>query len=120
MAQYAVVMVESGEGCDYTIGCGTRMEMLKATTVEEAVSEAKVFLGGDPEEGGMNWLIDYESPPGQLRPRLKRVTLVAIEAELPIDKWFAEFADRHTAQASAAREAAELAEFERLKAKLGR
>ena len=120
MAQYAVVMVESGEGCDYTIGCGTRMEMLKATTVEEAVSEAKVFLGGDPEEGGMNWLIDYESPPGQLRPRLKAVSLVAIEAELPVGEWFTEHVERCAARDQAVKEAAELAEFERLKAKLGK
>lgn len=36
-----LVMTQKGTGCDYTIGCGTRVVGLKATTLEAAREEAK-------------------------------------------------------------------------------
>ncbi len=37
---YYLYMNQSGEGCDYTIGCGQKLLALKASTIEEAIEEA--------------------------------------------------------------------------------
>jgi hypothetical protein len=44
---YAVWVKQSGQGCDYTIACGQKLINLKATTVEDAVEEAKKTLVDD-------------------------------------------------------------------------
>jgi len=36
---YKAYLKQSGEGCDYTIGCGQTVISLKATSTEEAVEE---------------------------------------------------------------------------------
>jgi hypothetical protein len=120
VANYAVVLRQAGTGCSYTIDCGTRVEHLKATNLDEATREARALLCGDPERGGENWLLDHNSFAGDLRPALASAKIVSIEAELPIGEWFAEYVTQEKARQAAAQEAAELAEFERLKAKLGK
>lgn len=41
---YAIVIKESGEGCDYTIGCGERAVPLKAMTLDDVEEELKEIL----------------------------------------------------------------------------
>jgi len=55
--KYALWLKQSGEGCDYTIGCGERIYPLEATTLEEAkeeiaegVAEGDIRSGDDIEE----------------------------------------------------------------------
>ena len=43
MASYIVELYQSG-GCDYTIGCGTVVENLKATTYADALEEVEELL----------------------------------------------------------------------------
>jgi len=40
MGTFYGLFTQSGEGCDYTIGCGMVWRKLRATTPEEAVTEA--------------------------------------------------------------------------------
>lgn len=43
---YYLVMEQKNQGCDYTIGCGTTIEPIRATTMEEAIEEA-IGIGAD-------------------------------------------------------------------------
>ena len=38
--RYILVLVQHGDGCDYTIGCGLAVKVLKATEPELALAEA--------------------------------------------------------------------------------
>ena len=38
---YFLVIKQTGEGCDYTIACGQKYTALRASTIEEAIEEAK-------------------------------------------------------------------------------
>lgn len=42
--KYGVFLKESGEGCDYTIGCGQTFRVLKSTTLEDATIEARTEI----------------------------------------------------------------------------
>lgn len=44
MAEFAFIMSEVGEGCDYTIGCGTRVILIEAGDVEEAEEHARAIV----------------------------------------------------------------------------
>jgi hypothetical protein len=37
--KYFLYREQSGEGCDYTIGCGSKLEQLEATNMKEAIDE---------------------------------------------------------------------------------
>lgn len=39
--KFKLYLKQAGEGCDYTIGCGSKMIDLEATTKEQAIKEAK-------------------------------------------------------------------------------
>ena len=45
---FSLVLKQSGEGCDYMIGCGTCVVDLKATTLQEATQEVQAYLEGRP------------------------------------------------------------------------
>jgi hypothetical protein len=118
MPKYALVMRQVGEGCDYTIGCGTAMEMLKATTREDALVEARLLVQGTP---------DPDHPAGFADSRLhdhddhqlKTATLVQIEEELPLAAWQTEVMETWRRREADAKQAKEKAEYERLRAKFG-
>lgn len=42
--EFVALMKQSGEGCDYTIGCGRQIQWLSATTLDEAKNEARQIL----------------------------------------------------------------------------
>lgn len=44
VTRYIAVLHQAGEGCDYTIACGTRVEHLDATSWDEALAEAEALL----------------------------------------------------------------------------
>lgn len=51
---YYLVMSQDGEGCDYTIGCGTKIVPLKSSSIEGARAELPSILKyhdvGHPEK----------------------------------------------------------------------
>ena len=106
---------EMGEGCDYTIGCGHRLVKLKATTREEA--EREVMQDDSEGEGryfGSHWYLFGERT-------LRAVTLLDVRETYGVDleKHRAAYRDASALGERAAKEAAERAEFARLKAKFG-
>src|SRR5690242_12373639 len=40
---FALFMNQDGEGCDYMIGCGSRLDYLEAETAPEALAEARAL-----------------------------------------------------------------------------
>jgi hypothetical protein len=52
--KYYLYMVQSGRGCDYTIGCGTKLELLPKTISSREAAIAHVI--GLPQ----NWKEDFE------------------------------------------------------------
>ncbi len=52
--KHFIIEVYAGEGCDYTIGCGLRVEPAEANSIEELEDELKKYLIMDPYY--------YESP----------------------------------------------------------
>lgn len=47
MKTYVVVMKQKDEGCDYTIGCGTKYEFIEADGIEEAMRKSYEMWAGD-------------------------------------------------------------------------
>ena len=106
--------IKQNGGCDYTIGCGHAVKVLDAADATEATR----MLLGDAEDG-------YGNPrchgPNGDAP-LKSITLYEIASVTNVDlaaHWRACEA-QEAAQKKADDDAKELAEFERLRAKLGR
>ena len=44
MQKYALWLKQTGEGCDYTVGCGNTLEPLRSETFAAAVVEAKEII----------------------------------------------------------------------------
>ncbi len=107
MAKFCLVMRQSGEGCDYTIGCGFRWEILHADTPEEALSSAKgvVLYHGWSKDGVSEAFL------------LPADAMVNLGPLLDADR--AEEAAERAASDRAAAEAAERSEYERLRGKFG-
>lgn len=38
--EFLVILTQHGEGCDHTIGCGTRVRSIKAVNMEDAKAQA--------------------------------------------------------------------------------
>jgi len=75
--QFIAHFIGEGDGCDYTIGCNTVLENLKATTLDEAkkeVGEKLEDFGADDEEADypMGKVVIYE---------------VAVETIFDLDAW---------------------------------
>jgi len=56
MAEFIYIMKQAGEGCDYTIGCGTVAFSIEAPDYEAAFQKIKEDWGWDEYESG-----DYTS-----------------------------------------------------------
>ena len=106
---------QSGDGCDYTIGCGQTQWELEAATRTEAIEELKLRVLGvwSPDPG-------YEE--GRDEGYLKTVVLfdTISKEEMPLASWYSEARDRKTILETMKIEAAERAELERLEAKFER
>ncbi len=45
MAKYIVIKKQFGEGCDYTIGCGTRKDIVEAESIDEIMEKIALSEG---------------------------------------------------------------------------
>ena len=98
---------EQSHGCDYTIGCGLAIDALDATSMSEAIEEAKGLL---VSWGDLN-------PDSESAIATALVLEVANVCELDVDALRADLLRQRAAQEAARTAEAERAEFERLKAK---
>lgn len=73
--KYAIVMRQAGDGCDYTIACGTRFEEFEAENDFAAAEFAKACMHSDDAE----WLR------GEVE--IERLTLVRVVDDLPVQLW---------------------------------
>jgi hypothetical protein len=79
-----VVMHQKCEGCDYTIGCGTRIEEFEAKDDDAARGRAKeIWLEGEYTD-------DYE---------LKEMMLVSFVDSMPVDVWLDEMREHQVKEA---------------------
>lgn len=107
---------QTATGCDYTIGCGHDVRIIDAENVDDA---QRKILGRD-DLGDSYGSLRLHGPAGE--QRLKFITLYEIASVTNVDlaaHWRACEA-REAAEKKVADDAKELAEFERLRAKLGR
>lgn len=51
MYAYYLIMQQKGEGCDYSIGCGTKVKWLKGDTLDEAKQAVVEYFSGDGSNG---------------------------------------------------------------------
>lgn len=105
MPKYLLVMEQKGEGCDYTIGCGTRAREIEAVDREDALRQARAIVTELAPAGG-----DVE---------LERALLAEGPLELPVEGWRRLAEAEQRARAAAEREAHERATYERLARKYG-
>ena len=100
--QYLALLTQAGEGCDYTIHCGTKIVSLRAETKPEAIEEAKVLL--------RNYTGDR---------RLSKLSILEVAASLaaPVDTWYSEIAKQDRAREAANEEAEARAQHEKLQAR---
>lgn len=103
--KYMVILVQDGEGCDYTIGCGVKVEPLKARTVEDARAEAQRTIMSDG-------YLEREDA-------VYKAVLVTDHEDLPVESWKAGMKAIREAEEAEEQRAKELSELERLKRKYG-
>lgn len=105
-----LVMKQRGEGCDYTIGCGTKVVPLKAETGPEALNEAERMLTSP-----MYGYVDANSD--QL---LESAAVVDVVLEFPVAGMVRDREMKKRAVHASQVEAIERAELERLQKKYQR
>ena len=109
-----IAHLQKSGGCDYTIGCGHKVESLKATTKTEAIEELKLIVVGEylPEHNCFE-----EGYRGE--QELSSVTLYEVSSveKLPINVWYQEADNLVASGRQRAKENAEQKEYERLRAK---
>lgn len=91
MARYVLVLKQAGEGCDYTIGCGTHDAPLVATERAAAADEAAQLLEqrylGDGGDTGVDVAAAYvaevvaDLPVAAMRDARRRAAAAAEQAE---------------------------------------
>ncbi len=113
---YKAILVQDGEGCDYTIGCGISIIDLHALSSDEAYKELKREVIGEWDEKDGRFYGEYMD-----EQRLESATLIkVIETIQPdISAWYAEAEKIVENHKNSANVNAEKAELERLKKKYG-
>jgi hypothetical protein len=101
--KFMVILVQEGEGCDYTIGCGVRVVPLRAATVEDARVEAERMIHRDG-------YLDREGS-------VEKAVLVTAHEYLPVVTWKANKLLVEKSRVESQERQRELAELERLKKK---
>jgi hypothetical protein len=114
--KFWMLMVQNGEGCDYTIGCGLCAEPLKAQTIEEARKEAEDFFTARDEDG---WENSHHVNP-KSESALEHVVLVTASEFLPLEKWQEEYLAYRAKKDAEEQRKKDEAELERLQKKLGK
>mgnify|MGYP003418196886 CR=1 FL=1 len=108
MLKYGLVFEQQGDGCDHTIACGTRFEIIEAS--DDAHAERLACKRMHEDDG--SWLRDGETV-------IESLTLVRIVTELPVAQWAAGFQAAEREMARASDNASERAQYERLHRKFG-
>lgn len=128
--KYYLFRRQSGQGCDYTIGCGLSLERLSAKTKEEAIEEV-IDLPDDwqeieDEDELHDILCDTglsDADPAGFRP-MSEVTLLEVASEtdlLPILRAkLAEVNALKEKRAAQRQEEAERAQYEKLRKKFAK
>ena len=105
--RFLICKKQSGEGCDYTIGCGMRFDWIEADSVDAAI-EKTVWPDGHEEENA-------------LEGEMALTDILIIPAEhvitIPVSAMGASYRAAKRDKMQREREAAERAELERLQAK---
>jgi hypothetical protein len=104
--KFWLLLVQQGEGCDYTVGCGVAAHALRAQDVETARVEAKAHMAYGSYLDGHH--------------TLEHVVLVKDCEFLPLSIWKSEKAAKTARDVAEAQRARDEAEFEALKRKLGK
>lgn len=112
MKQFLIIIYQAGEGCDYTIGCGLSVSTYEAASAEEAFN--KWADDHDMDDSGMaEYYINGEGA-------LESVQIYEIGSEDNEHLWrqFVKMREQQIRDAkNQAKKDAELAEYERLRAK---
>lgn len=108
MERYFLVLVQSADGCDYSIGCGTRVVPLISVTRGMAIVEAEEYVAN--EDHGFLSSKDHE---------LASALVASVEHYVPIDALTLNARSERRRREEAASEAKERAELERLQRKYG-
>jgi len=118
--KFVCIMEQSGQGCDYTIGCGMTYFILEATTADEATTELIKRLSYEDYESGD---VDpaYHCEGGEQEISAWRLFEVNQEYDLlPIlHQWKKDFDAKENAIEKAEQEAKDRAKYEELKRKFG-
>lgn len=77
---YIAYLEQLGEGCDYTIGCGRRIELLESNNDADVLKELKELI-----------LENYNND----ETKLEKISLYKIEKEIEIsvEGWYQEYDD---------------------------
>lgn len=116
-----LVHTQQGGGCDYTIGCGHRVDLISADTLGAAVEKVRQqWFGLEP--GDPSALEDGEKYDGEyaVHPKegIKKVTIYEIGGVVGMDvaSLFREVEGKKAAREKVAKEARDRAQYEALKA----
>ena len=120
MAKYLVVFEQAGEGCDYTIGCGTHVDIIHASNMDAAFREAMEDIGWydyleHPE--------DYEEDPWGYENHMESVKVYRVDTDdggLKFKEFQRDVKERIANYNDLEQRKADQAEFERLAKKLGK
>lgn len=112
---YQVIIEQEGDGCDYTIGCGTRvLEFERNATPNEVLAEVQQALLG--EKNRLHG--DLEDIAHHLRDgEIRTIQVTQVVGQLDLKLVRAELRKVDAAARRQAAEAAERAEYERLRRK---
>jgi len=118
MPEYAVLLEQIGEGCDYTIGCGMKWEIFHAENLQEAEIMAKeIVMGATEGYNGITYLRYWDNE--RNRPMIRSAIFVEIKSHFPINELFGEVVEKNEMIKQKDKEEKEKKELERLKAKYG-
>lgn len=105
MAKYVAYLMQNGEGCDYTIGCGKKMITLESTDRESAEKELKDIIIEEYSDEVM----------------LSSATIIEVSDEIQIDvkSIYNEKKENEKRLKDEKQKMKDLAEYERLKKQFG-
>ncbi len=104
VTRFVALLKQSGDGCDYTIECGTKVVSLEATTAEEAVAAARELLREYRDERTLESM---------------QILALAGTLDAPVDAWYKEFKAEADDAVAAKQRMTDYAELMRLHERLG-
>lgn len=106
--KFWMLLVQAGEGCDYTVGCGMCARPLKSSTLEDARAEAKVYFEGS----------HYVDPKSETV--LSHVVLITGSEFLLLNQWKMDYTAAQAAKETEQRQVRDLMELDRLQKLYGK